>query len=61
MFTGIIEEIGVIKKITKGVNSENVPGWSVGRGFITDINNADKNALSESFCKSKYKEDFESA
>ena len=31
------------------------------RGFITDINNADKNVLSESFCKSKYKEDFESA
>ncbi len=32
-----------------------------GRGFITDINNADKNVLSESFYKSKYKEDFESA
>ncbi|URW87972.1 hypothetical protein M5E86_02660 [Blautia wexlerae] len=41
--------------------AENVPGRSVGRGFITDINNADKNVLSESFCKSKYKEDFESA
>ena len=44
-----------------GRAAENVPGWSVRRGFITDINNADKNVLSESFCKSKYKEDFESA